>query len=368
MNILDYYQSTTSRRKLAELLSHASMLHEEGLPKSYIEKDLWVTEVLRLLYDEKLLGDFSVAFKGGTALSKCWKVIDRFSEDIDLSIHWTELAGAEDEKMAWEQSVKSRKQRDKFRDLQSKRLTEWSEELVNTLNTRFDTYGIPDLRAELNPNSKGEQVTIRWPSIFRAEENYLRDHILLEFGGRNRGQPTVKHSVSSYMSDIPEFGALTFPVASVDAFHPEYILWEKLTALHQFSTMEREPKTKRLSRHWYDVDRLLSKRIADPISSVEARNNVVRMKSMRWEEKGVDYGLALQGKLKLVPPEALLVKLKQDHEEAMGDGFFFINRNPDSFDEIIERLASAECEINAQIAAQFDEDLDRSPSHDASPF
>lgn len=51
--------------------------HEDGLPDLFLEKDLWVTEILRLLYEERLLGDYAVAFKGGTALSKCWKAIDR---------------------------------------------------------------------------------------------------------------------------------------------------------------------------------------------------------------------------------------------------------------------------------------------------
>lgn len=51
-----------------------------------------MVEILRLLYDEDLLGGMDVAFKGGTALSKCFSAIDRFSEDIDLSIHWGTLA------------------------------------------------------------------------------------------------------------------------------------------------------------------------------------------------------------------------------------------------------------------------------------
>ncbi|GGO84318.1 hypothetical protein GCM10011348_30290 [Marinobacterium nitratireducens] len=53
-----------------------------------------------LLYDENLARDMDVAFKGGTALSKCRRAIERCSEDIDLSIHWADLAKAEDEREA----------------------------------------------------------------------------------------------------------------------------------------------------------------------------------------------------------------------------------------------------------------------------
>ena len=55
-----------------------------GLPQIYIEKDYWVTRALKHL-SESEYSDKAV-FKGGTSLSKAYKLIDRFSEDIDLAI------------------------------------------------------------------------------------------------------------------------------------------------------------------------------------------------------------------------------------------------------------------------------------------
>jgi predicted nucleotidyltransferase component of viral defense system len=55
-----------------------------GLPKEAIEKDWWVTMVLKALFQTSCT-DFLV-FKGGTSLSKCWNLIERFSEDIDVAI------------------------------------------------------------------------------------------------------------------------------------------------------------------------------------------------------------------------------------------------------------------------------------------
>ncbi|MDZ7765640.1 MAG: nucleotidyl transferase AbiEii/AbiGii toxin family protein [Melioribacteraceae bacterium] len=49
-----------------------------------IEKDAWVTLVLRMLFDSEL--NQHIVFKGGTSLSKCYNLIERFSEDIDFSI------------------------------------------------------------------------------------------------------------------------------------------------------------------------------------------------------------------------------------------------------------------------------------------
>lgn len=55
-----------------------------GLPPVSIEKDWWVTQVLKALYS--LPYSHHTSFKGGTSLSKCWGLIERFSEDIDLGL------------------------------------------------------------------------------------------------------------------------------------------------------------------------------------------------------------------------------------------------------------------------------------------
>lgn len=157
MHILDFYCTAQKRDELKRILDIAAQQHPDGLPDFFLEKDLWVTEILRLLYDEKFLGKHAVAFKGGTALSKCWGIIDRFSEDIDLSIHWADLADVDDEVTAWEQSTKSRNQKDKFRERQTVRLTEWSTQLVEKLNQRFERYKIEGLGAELVADSHGKK-------------------------------------------------------------------------------------------------------------------------------------------------------------------------------------------------------------------
>ncbi len=346
MNIFDLYADATNFDELSGLLTLGAQKHPAGLGASFLEKDIWVTEILRLLYDEGFVGDHSVAFKGGTALSKCWNVIERFSEDIDLSIHWADLAEADDEKEAWDKSVQSGNQRKRFRDQQTEKLTAWSGSLVERLNKRFDQYGIENLRAELEPDSHGEKIDIHFPRATANENQYQLDHVLLEFGGRNRGRPTVTKDISCYLSKIPDLHAVVFPKASVQAFNPEYILWEKLTALHQFSTQEKEPNPERLARHWYDVDCLLKNQIADPITSAQAKEDVVEMKSQRWSERGVDYQEVLQRKLVLVPSDAnRLNSIAQDHEKAINGGMFF--RRPNDFGSIITRLAKAQDKINS---------------------
>ena len=68
------------RRSIIETLSKKT-----GLSPVSIEKDWWVSEVLRALFSTSFASHLS--FKGGTSLSKCWNLIERFSEDVDIAIN-----------------------------------------------------------------------------------------------------------------------------------------------------------------------------------------------------------------------------------------------------------------------------------------
>jgi predicted nucleotidyltransferase component of viral defense system len=59
-----------------------------GLPEAFVEKDYWVSYVLRALADSPFREQ--LVFKGGTALSKAYGLVERFSEDVDLAIAGTE--------------------------------------------------------------------------------------------------------------------------------------------------------------------------------------------------------------------------------------------------------------------------------------
>lgn len=57
------------------------------MSSAIVEKDLWVCMILKYLFSKFKLRD-AIVFKGGTSLSKVYKVIERFSEDIDLALDW----------------------------------------------------------------------------------------------------------------------------------------------------------------------------------------------------------------------------------------------------------------------------------------
>ncbi len=349
MSIFDLYADKSKHNELADIFAVAAQQHEHGLAANFLEKDVWVTEILRLLYDEGLLGEYSVAFKGGTALSKCWGAIERFSEDIDLSIHWADLSvrSEEDEQVAWDKSTQSKSQNKKFKDEQQKRLIQWSDDLVVKLNRRLSQMNIDGLFAELEPQSRGEKIDVHFPRVTKDQNDYQLDHVLLEFGGRNRGKPTEIIDIDCYIENIQGFESLGLPKAQVKAFQKDFILWEKLTALHQFSTQEKEPNPDRLARHWYDVDCLLKMGFADPLGSYDTMQAVIEMKKHRWASTGVDYELILQGQLLLIPQVQRLENIAKDHQKAVEGGMFFTV--PDLFETIVKRLNVAQQAINQNI-------------------
>lgn len=349
MKIFEFYADKSLHQDLSDLFTYGAQQHQHGLVANFLEKDVWVTEILRLLYDEQLLGEHAVAFKGGTALSKCWSTIGRFSEDIDLSIHWADLSGlSEDAELeAWLQSITNNSQKKKFRDAQQKRLMDWSQDLTEKLNHKLDQYQIEGLVAEVEPHSNGEKVDIHFPRVTQGSNDYQLDHILLEFGGRNRGKPTQKIDVNCYLDSIAGMETLQLPTASVNAYQKAYILWEKLTALHQFSTQTKAPNPTRLARHWYDVDCLFNTNFANPATSMDAMKAVIEMKQHRWLAPGVDYQKILDGGLTLIPDPARLASISQDHDQAVKGGMFFTELP--SFATIVERLQLVNQEINAHL-------------------
>ena len=60
---------------------------KKGMPPAIVEKDFWVSWVLLRLFEHPELSK-KILFKGGTSLSKAFRLIERFSEDIDLVLDW----------------------------------------------------------------------------------------------------------------------------------------------------------------------------------------------------------------------------------------------------------------------------------------
>ena len=139
---MNNYIQLTDAQKQTVLTQCKNIL---GLPEQAVEKDYWVTVMLQLIFDSELRDH--IIFKGGTSLSKNGNLIERFSEDIDLSVNY-EYFGLTDEP--------TKKQLKKLRKASSMFVR---EALVNTLASQIERYGLKDhLSITVEPDGEGDST------------------------------------------------------------------------------------------------------------------------------------------------------------------------------------------------------------------
>jgi len=205
------------------------------IPEIYVEKDYWVTLALNLIFKNEI-GKETV-FKGGTALAKCNRLIDRFSEDIDL--------------------VVLRKESESNNKLKTKL----------KLITKCIEETIPEITITGITNKKGmiRKTAHSYEKIFSGKFGQIRDNIILEVSWLGNYKPFETGIVSSliyeamYINDqfelINKFNLEPF---NVFVLSPERTICEKIMSLVRFS-FSNSPITDLSNkiRHIYDIHMML---------------------------------------------------------------------------------------------------------------
>lgn len=201
----------------------------------YIEKDYWVTYALHLIF-QNAIGTETV-FKGGTALSKCFGIIERFSEDIDL--------------------VVLRKEDESGNQLKNKlkKITE----VVSKKLEEVEIEGITNKRGMIR------KVAFNYKKEFKGAFGQVRDVIIVEATWLGRYEPYHKQEIASYIYEMmreanqlelaKEYGMLPF---EVQVLHVNRTICEKIMSLVRFSYGD-DPLDylKKKIRHTYDIHQLL---------------------------------------------------------------------------------------------------------------
>jgi hypothetical protein len=308
-------------------------------PAHLLEKDVWVVWALAALYGSSLGGH--LVFKGGTSLSKAYKVIRRFSEDIDLTYDIRafvpDLVGSSGEALP-----KRRSEEKRWSSEVRRRLPEWVAGVVQpVIAGALATEG---LVAEIRVS--GEKLFIDYEAT-GAGSGYVAPIITLEFGARSTGEPASLRDVVCDAAGLVE--GVAFPTARPRVMHAERTFWEKATAIHVFCLQERL-RGDRFARHWHDVARLDEAGVADAaIADRELAHAVARHKSMFFAEKAadrspIDYQAAVNGDLRLVPDGAALKALDEDYAHMIQDGLLL--EDAESFETLMARCADIAARVN----------------------
>ena len=202
----------------------------------YIEKDYWVCYALNTIFK----GDFKdvVVFKGGTALSKCYEIIERFSEDIDLVVLTEDVQSGN-------------QKRERLKNVTKSLMAPFVEE---------DVEGITNKLGEIR------KVAFNYPKAFKGNYGQARDKIILEASIFGSSEPFTTKSISTYiyqtMIDTGQEGLVK--KYQLEPFYVKVLdikrtFCEKIMSLVRFSNSETPiVDLNNKIRHTYDIFKLLS--------------------------------------------------------------------------------------------------------------
>lgn len=206
-----------------------------NLPPEFVEKDYWVTYALFTIFDEEVGKD--TVFKGGTALSKCYRLIDRFSEDIDL--------------------VVVRREGETNNRLKTK-----IKKISKIVDRELPEVKIDGLTHKMGMNRK---TAHRYNKIFNGKYGQVRDVIVLESTWLGYYEPCTTKKIISFLGQMmlnnkqshiaEEYKLLPFEVMTLE---PVRTICEKIMSLVRFSYGENPIEDlKKKNRHTYDLHQLL---------------------------------------------------------------------------------------------------------------
>ena len=206
-----------------------------NIPSEFVEKDYWVTYALFTIFNNEIGKD--MVFKGGTALSKCYHLIERFSEDIDLVVLRREGES-------------------------NNRLTTKIKTISDVVNAVLPEVNIEGLTQKMGMNRK---TAHSYNKEFKGNYGQVRDVIVVEATWLGYYEPYTTKSIVSFVgqmmldknqSDIAkENGLLPFELLALE---PIRTICEKIMSLVRFSYGENPmDDLKKKIRHTYDLHQLL---------------------------------------------------------------------------------------------------------------
>lgn len=305
---------------------------KENISEAVVEKDYWVTYFLDYLFNENKWKEY-FTFKGGTSLSKCFGIIQRFSEDIDLILDWRVLGY--DKLEPW--LIRSNTKQDKF----NKEINEKTERFLKEdfLTELIKDFSQEDFEFEID-SLDPQTILFSYPKIF--DSNYLSQTIRLEIGSLAAWTPATNISIIPIIGDA--YANIFKEKTNIRTVSVERTFWEKATILHHEANRPESSKMPhRYARHYYDMYKIANSKYKDKaIKDKELLRKVTEFKMKFYPRKWAKYEDAMDSKLRLVPDKFRFLELENDYK-AMSE---MIYGEYPSLEEIIKILKELETEIN----------------------
>jgi Nucleotidyl transferase AbiEii toxin, Type IV TA system len=312
-----------------------------GLNPVVVEKDFWVCWILKQVFTIK---EFSsrLVFKGGTSLSKCFNLIQRFSEDIDIAVDFENL-GFFDAKDPRRADISYTKRAALLNEMLAVCQDYIAGELLPILTARVEEL-LPghDWKLQINSSDKNI-IEFEYPCSIETGLDYIKPRVILELGTHAEPVPNENYDIEPYAAThFPQ--QFSQPKCSVVTVVARRTFWEKATILHaEYHRPPEKLMPLRYSRHYSDVAQMSNTPIVDEaLQDIDLLKSVTIHKDMFYHCGWAKYNLAIPGNFRLVPPQERLSAIRRDYRN-MSAMFF---HDPPTFDDIMEELSVLEQRIN----------------------
>ena len=302
-----------------------------------VEKDVWVTAVLRALFALPYAENLS--FKGGTSLSKCYNLIERFSEDIDIAIYR--------EFLGFGGTLSKTQINDKLRRAACSFVREKLQfDVANELENQGINTDLFSVKVNITPVSTTdpEIIEVHYKSQYN-ELSYLKPIVKIEVSGRSMNEPLRKVALQSLADkEFPTASFADIPF-EVNAVVPERTFLEKIFLLHEeFAKPQEFMRAERMSRHLYDLVKLDNAGIAEKaLENKELYKNIVEHRRIFVGLKGFDYDTLAPTTITIVPPDTIIDLWKTDYE-TMRETMIYESSLP--FNKLIDQIKQLNERIN----------------------
>jgi hypothetical protein len=324
-----------------------------GTAEQNIEKDFWVCWTLDTLFNDLAVGGPRLLFKGGTSLSKGYALIERFSEDIDITVFREDIGQPATVEELENLSGKKRTARlDAIRGACQEYIRgPLREQMEEILRRTLDAAGLPADRGRMEPDpddADGQSLLLWYPTVTAAGNNYIRRAIKIESGAKSALDPHAPVTVRPFVAD--DLAGRDLSVLNVTTVDPSRTFWDKVVILHGLRRwFERRGELRgggqRVSRHYYDVSRLFASQTGgNAANDLEMARDCVRHAKMFFNRPDFDLASAAPGTFALMPHDEMLEVLRRDYEAMAG---MIFGRIP-PIDEVLAAIAELEKRLNPE--------------------
>lgn len=302
-----------------------------GMTPFAVEKDWWVSRTLEVIFHMDIAAH--LVFKGGTSLSKAWKLINRFSEDIDLAIDRNFFEGY--------QGDLSRTQLSKLR----------KEAGIYTTGTFFENLrealsakGFHELGYKVIDSEAGDQdprtIELYYPNVIPQPTAYVLPRVQIELSCRSLREPFTVRQFGSLVDECYADKVFAEPLFGVPTVNPQRTFLEKLFLLHEeFHRPAEKMRVDRLSRHMYDIYQLTKAGISATAIGDKALYETIVAHRYKFSRVGdVDYNLHHPKTLNPIPIPEKMLAWKADYARMMEEMIY--DENKPSFDDLLNNLSA----------------------------